>query len=178
MYRVTLALMSLLFLSSSAQAQGNSPAPGVAGKFGPQWRLLVGEWASDPAAGGGAGWCAFRFELGGHIMVRTNHAELPTSTDKPGGAHDDLMVIYPEGMDGQARATYWDNEGHMIEYTASWASDGSALIFLSKAGAGPQFRLTYKKQSADSLTVSFEVAPPGQTSAFKSYLSGRIRRQK
>jgi hypothetical protein len=88
------------------------------------------------------------------------------------------MVIYPRANESQAQATYWDNEGHVIEYATSWSADGSTLTFLSKPGAGPQFRLTYKRLDSDSFSVSFDMAPPGQPGAFKSYTSGRIRRQK
>jgi hypothetical protein len=173
MHRLLTVFTAMTCLAGWAQT---SPPSG--GKFGPQWRLLAGEWMSEAAAGGGAGSSSFRFELGGHILVRTNHVE-GVPTGKPsGGAHNDLMVIYPGANESQAHATYWDNEGHVIEYSASWSADGNTLTFLSKPGAGPQFRLTYKKLDADSLSVSFDMAAPGQGGVFKPYISGRIRRQK
>jgi hypothetical protein len=110
--------------------------------------------------------------------MRTNHADLAATGTQPAHVHDDLMMIYPGATSAQARAMYWDNEGHVIEYSASWSADGNVLTFLSKSGAGPQFRLTYKKLDTDRLSVNFEIAPPGQTAAFKSYTSGVIRRQK
>ena len=173
MHYLLSALVALACLTVSAQTTNPS-----GGKFGPQWRLLVGEWTSEASAGVGAGSCAFRFDLGGHILMRTNHAELPAAGNRPGGAHDDLMVIYPGANEASGHATYWDNEGHVIEYSASWSADGATLTFLSKPGAGPQFRLTYKKLDSDSLSVAFDMAAPGQTGAFKTYTSGRIRRQK
>ncbi len=176
MRRLFPLLIPMFCLSVLGQTQGTSASPGA--KFGPQWSLLAGEWRSDAVPGAGTGYCAFRFELGGHVLVRTNHAELPAAGNRPGGPHDDLMVIYPGQSDAQARATYWDNEGHVIEYSASWSSDGTTLTFLSKPGGGPQFRLTYKKLDADSMNVSFDMATPGQAGAFKPYTSGRIRRQK
>lgn len=88
------------------------------------------------------------------------------------------MVIYPGASEAQARAHYWDNEGHVIEYSASWSADGNTLTFLSQPGAGLQFRLIYKKLDPDTFNVSFDIAPPGQTGAFKTYTSGRIRRRK
>ena len=162
----------LLCLALEAQAQ---PAT-TAAKFGPQWRLLIGAWVGEGAAGGGSGKCSFRFDLSEHIIVRTTHAELPASGARAAGAHDDFMVISPGATEAQGRAMYWDNEGHVIEYAASWSADGNTLTFLSKAGPGPQFRLIYKKVDADTLKVSFEMAPPGQSGAFKPYTSGRIRR--
>ena len=110
-------------------------------------------------------------------MVRTNHAEVVASGSRPGGMHDDLMVIYPGANETQANATYWDNEGHVIEYSGAWSADGNTLSFLSKPrGPGPQFRLTYKKVDADTLDVSFDIGAPG--GSFKTYTTGRIRRQK
>ncbi len=88
------------------------------------------------------------------------------------------MVIYPGSTETQAQATYWDNEGHVIEYSATWSADGNTLTFLSKPGPGPQFRLTYTKVDSDTLKVSFDMAPPGQAGAFRTYTSGRMRRQK
>lgn len=163
-------LVSTVCIAVSALAQS---APPAAAKFGPQWQLLLGEWTAEASAKG-AGYCAFRFELGAHILVRTNHAEITGAS----GAHEDLMVISPVGGEGQAQATYWDNEGHRIEYSGSWSADGTRLTFLSKPSPGPQFRLTYKKVDSDTLTVSFDMAPPGQEGAFKPYTSGKIRRQK
>jgi hypothetical protein len=164
----------LVFTVCTAVSALAQSAPPAAAKFGPQWQLLVGAWTGEASAGGGAGSCAFRFELGEHILVRTNHAEIPGKS----ASHDDLMVISPGTGEGQAQASYWDNEGHRIEYSGSWSADGSTLTFLSKPAPGPQFRLTYKKVDADTLTVSFDMAPPGQTGAFKTYTSGKIRRQK
>ncbi len=88
------------------------------------------------------------------------------------------MVIHPGASETQAHATYWDNEGHVIEYSAAWSADGKTLIFLSKPGQGPQFRLTYRQLDADTFSVSFDMAAPGQGGAFKTYTSGRIRRLK
>jgi hypothetical protein len=168
---IALAALSLC-LAAEAQTQ---PAAGAA-KFGPNWRLLIGSWVSEGPASAGSGSCSFRFDLGEHVIVRTNHAELPESGARPAGAHDDFMVISPGTTETQGRAMYWDNEGHVIEYSATWAPDGNTLTFISKAGLGPQFRLIYKKVDADSLSVSFEMAPLGQSGAFKPYTSGRIRR--
>lgn len=170
------ALFSAVCLAASAQNQGAAASAGA--KFGAQWRVLAGEWTSEASAGGGAGNCAFRFELGDHILVRTNHAELVATGNRPGGVHDDLMVIHPGTTGSEAHATYWDNEGHVIQYAASWSADGNTLSFVSEPGSGPQFRLTYKQLDADRLAVSFEMAPPGQPKAFKPYTSGRIRRQR
>jgi hypothetical protein len=146
-----------------------------AGKFGPHWKALLGEWKGETESGAGSGMCSFQFALSEHVIVRTNHAELPASG---GGAvvHDDLMVVYPGATPEKARAIYFDNEGHTIEYAAEWSANGETLTFLSKSGPGPQFRLIYKKAGADGWTVNFEMAPPGQAGGFKTYTSGKLRR--
>lgn len=118
MHRLLVILIFTLSAAISALAQSATSSAGA--KFGPQWQLLLGEWTGEASSAGGAGYCAFRFELGDHILVRTNHAEITGRS----GAHDDLMVISPGPGEGQAQASYWDNEGHRIEYSASWSGDG------------------------------------------------------
>ena len=87
------------------------------------------------------------------------------------------MVIYPDAGSEQSRAIYFDNEGHVINYSATWSAAGDVLTFVSQPAPGmPQFRLIYKKVDAQTMTVSFEIAPPGQAGAFKPYVSGRLRR--
>jgi hypothetical protein len=150
-----------------------SSAPGpVASKFGPKWNSLIGQWKGESQSGVGFGACGFRFDLGDHVIIRTNHAELSAGS----APHDDLMVLTPDTAPDKAKATYYDNEGHVIEYVAEWSADGSDLTFNSKSGPGPQFRLTYKKLSADSFSVIFEIAPPGTPVNFRPYTSGKITR--
>ncbi len=137
-------------------------------KFGPKWQALIGEWKGQD----NSGTCGFHFDLGEHVIVRTNLATLAGTT----APHSDLMIISADGGGDKGRAAYWDNEGHVIEYTASWSTDGNTLTFLSKPGPGPQFRLIYKKSDGESFTVNFEMASPGQ-STFRSYASGKITRR-
>lgn len=73
---------------------------------------------------------------------------------------------------------YFDNEGHVIDYTATWSAGGDTLTFLSKPTSGtPQFRLIYKRLDAQTLSVVFEMAALGQTGAFKPYVSGKLKRK-
>ena len=107
------------------------------------------------ADGGGF---SLRPELGGKVLVRRNLS----------GAHEDLMVIDPDGAD------YWDNEGHVIHYTVT--ADGKSAVFLSKEDApGPRYRLTYVSTGADTVSIKFEIAPPGKP--FQLYLEGKARRK-
>jgi hypothetical protein len=47
---------------------------------------------------------------------------------------------------------------------------------LSKPSAGPQFRLTYKREDEKTFSVVFAMAAPGQGS-FKVYTSGKMKRE-
>src|SRR5437016_8658278 len=122
-------LTALLFVLNGAQVSNAANSAG-APKFGERWKALIGESKGENQAGSGSGVCGFHFDLAEHVSVRTNHAEL--SAGAP--AHDDLMVLSPEAAPDKAKAVYYDNEGHVIEYSAEWSADGNTLTFSSKAG--------------------------------------------
>jgi hypothetical protein len=139
----------------------------------------VGDWTGEGkgSPGSGAGTSSFQFDLQEQVLVRRSHSEYPASGGRPATVHDDLMVIYPGPGNEQAHASYFDNEGHVIEYAATWSAAGDVLTLVSKPAATvPQFRLIYKKVDAQTLEVAFEMSPPGQAGAFKPYVSGRLRR--
>jgi hypothetical protein len=168
-----IAIAAVMLLGvSQLQAQNQ------AAKLDSKWSAMVGEWAGEGSGnpGSGAGTSSFQYDLQKQVLVRRSHSEYPAAGGRPATVHDDLMVIYP-GTGEESRAIYFDNEGHVIEYTATWSAAGDTLTFLSKPTSGaPQFRLIYKKAEAQTLTVAFEMAPPGQ-SAFKPYVSGRLKRK-
>jgi hypothetical protein len=172
MNRIVKLLLGCVLAGLMLQTAGAEASPA---KFGIKWQSLIGQWRGEGASGGG-GACGFHFDLSEQIIVRTNHAALPATGGRPANLHDDLMVIYPGPTEDKAKAIYFDNEGHVIEYGAEWSADGNTLTFLSKPAAGPQFRLTYKRLEAKLFSVSFDMAPPGQA-AFKTYTSGKIRRE-
>ncbi len=152
-----------------ALALAVAPAP-----FGPPWNALVGEWKGEGrgSPGDGGGVASFRFDLEGHVLVRRNVSDYPAAGPKPAVHHEDLMVVSPGASPSEARAIYFDNESHVIEYTASWSADGKTLTLLSSASApGPRFRLVYKVLGPDRISVDFDIAPPGSTE-FKTYVSG------
>jgi hypothetical protein len=123
------------------------------------WQPLLGTFVSDGAT------LTLERALDGRVLVRRNRS----------GAHEDLMVIYAER--GQTRADYYDNEGHVIRYEVTLA--GSKVVFLAGARPdAPGFRLTCDFSEHDTLAMTFEVAPPGQASAFKTYLAGTMRRKR
>src|SRR5262245_23204853 len=101
---------------------------------------LVGRWVAnpDPKAPGVTGWTLFERVAGGHALVRKNHAQYPATKERPATAHDDVMLLFAEN--GQLRAEYVDNEGHVIRYAVQ-APNASTLVFLSESlPQAPRFR--------------------------------------
>jgi hypothetical protein len=125
--------------------------------------FLVGTWSGD-STGPDRGTGFFRFEpkMGGRVLLRTNHADYPASAGAPASVHDDFMAI--EAGESGLRATYVDNEGNAIIYSATCGADSVSASFLSAAAPGrPQFRLSYRRNDDGSLAGLFEIAPPGGT---------------
>ncbi|HEY1906313.1 MAG TPA: hypothetical protein VGG91_09735 [Myxococcaceae bacterium] len=165
----SLAVLMLLGAGPSARAEEARDPLAVAAP-------LVGRWEADPdpRSPGATGWTVFERAAQGHALVRKNHAQYPATKERPASAHDDVMLLYSEN--GQLRAEYVDNEGHVIRYQVQ-APSASTLVFLSETGApGPRFRLTYSWQSKDRLELTFEIAPPGPASEFKPYIQARLHR--
>ncbi|HRY43313.1 MAG TPA: hypothetical protein P5164_05135 [Thermoanaerobaculia bacterium] len=163
--------------SASATPSSAPPRETGAPAFGPEWRKLLGEWkgGGSGAPGAGGGGSSFRLELDGHVLVRRNVADYPAAEGRPAAHHEDLLVVSPGATPSTGSAVYFDNEGHVIRYDASWSADGAVLTLVSDAAApGPRFRLTYACPAPDEMTVTFEVAPPG--GAFRRYLGGDLRR--
>jgi hypothetical protein len=89
------------------------------------------------------------------------------------------MVIYRGDGSAPTKAIYFDNEGHVIHYTASFSDDKQTLVFVSEAAKStPRFRLSYKKGERGSVGIKFEIAPPGNPDGFKTYLEAKARRER
>lgn len=141
---------------------------------------LIGEWVGE---GGGqpgqasAGGFSFAPDLQGAVLVRKNFAEYPASKDRPAFRHDDLTIVYRGDPGTPPRATYFDSEGHVIEYTISASPDGSRIEWAGAPQADrPRFRFTYVFVSPDALKLRFEIAPPGQPEKFSLYIEAAARR--
>ena len=170
----------VLLLIATAQLFGQ-PLKTDAGEGG--WKAmqtLAGEWVGE---GGGQpgqarrGGFTFTPDLQGVVLVRKSFAEYPASQTRPAFRHDDLTVVYRTAPGSAPRATYFDNEGHVIEYEVSASSDGSRIEWLSSPQLGqPRFRLTYTLTSPDALKLRFEIAPPDQPEKFSLYLEASARR--
>ncbi len=139
------------------------------------WRFLLGEWTAEGGGqpGQATGTFSFNFDLQGRILVRVNRANYPASNNHPAFSHEDLMVIYSEPGGATVRAIYFDNEGHVIHYTAEFSRDQKTLTFLSDpAPSTPRFRLIYSKGTGGTLKLKFEIAPPGKPESFSTYVEG------
>jgi len=179
------ALLALLLsVSEGGAASPQAPTSGPAApapppaRFGPEWTALIGEWkgVGSGATGEGGGTASFRFDLEGRILVRRNTSDYPAAGGRSPIHHEDLMILYPDGSASGVRAIYFDNEGHVIEYAASWSENAKRLTFLSDPRApGPRFRLVYDVLGPARLSVDFDIAPPG-TETFRTYVRGAIER--
>jgi hypothetical protein len=144
------------------------------------YRFLLGNWAGEGkgAPGQGKGRFSFATDLQGKILVRKHRAEVAAAGGRPSLIHDDLMIIYPQAGKGAMHAIYFDSEGHVIDYSATFSPDKKSLTFVSTPRPGmPRFRLSYVKQDEGSLAIKFEMAPLGKPDAFKTYTEGTAVRE-
>lgn len=171
MHKAVRSVAAMLFVLSfgSAQAADDPWA---------DFRFLIGEWVAEGKPEQGSGAFSLMPDLQGKILVRRNWAKLPAARGRAAAKHEDLMVIYREADSKQARADYYDSEGHVIRYAVAVSADKKELVFLSEAQpSAPRFRLTYTKGKEDTVAIKFEIAPPGKAEEFKLYLNGTVRRK-
>ena len=173
--------MCLLVVAGSIIVGGRSSAKAEPAAISwEQWRPLVGQWqaAGKGSPGEGAGGFSFAFDLQNKVLLRKSHTDYPAAEGRPAFSHDDLMVIYADERMHKFRADYFDNEGHVIHYTAAFAQDGQTLTFVSDpVPLQPAFRLTYVKSSGDTLGIKFEIAPPDAPDKFKTYVEGSAHKR-
>jgi len=170
MNRWSIALLLLYSIAASTQNPPKEASRWAA------WEPFLGSWQGTGSGqpGQGAGEFTLEPDLHGTVLVRHNFAEYPATKDKPAYRHDDLMVIYSDN--DKTRADYWDNEDHVIHYDAA-LSPGRLVFTSSSAQAGPRYRLTYTKTSDDALKITFEIAPPDDPGAFKTYIEASAIRK-
>jgi hypothetical protein len=129
-------------------------------------RPLLGAWdGSDPNMHA-TGRFTLEPDLGGKVLVRRNR------NDSPQGHHDDLMIVF--AAPGGLRASYFDSEGHAIQYAVTATADRVELVS-DEAPGQPRFRLRYDRHGADELAVDFAIAMPG-AAEFRHYTGGAVHR--
>ncbi|WP_242345200.1 hypothetical protein [Anaeromyxobacter terrae] len=169
--KLAVSLLCLLALPSLplAAPPAGDPFAGV--------RFLLGDWVASRGSGKPgeqtAGSFSFSLGLDGHVAVRHARAKFaPRPGAKQGAKHEDLMVLSP--APSGLRATYWDDEGHVIEYGVR-AEPGRAIFESSEAAPGPRFKLVYEQRGGDVVEVTFFIAPPGGD--YQKYLGGLAHRK-
>ena len=140
-----------------------------------RWDWLVGEWIGEGSGqpGQGVGTFSFGYDLEKNILVRKSHSEYPASDNKPKTIHDDLMIVFPDPSGGLIRAIYFDNEGHIINYTVAF-SDKSIVLTSDKTPNVPVFRLTYTLLENQTVNTKFEMSQDGVN--FMLYIEGKSRK--
>jgi hypothetical protein len=146
-----------------------------------QFSFLMGTWSGTGSGKPGeitAGSTSFSFDLDKNILVRKNRAECaPKPNEQSGFVHEDLMIIYHQPNDRQFHAIYFDNEGHIINYTVTPQTPKSQIIFESDAvQSAPRFLMVYELAADGALINEFQIAPPG--GKFQTYTKGTINKIK
>lgn len=127
---------------------------------------LVGAWEGGDPNAKSSGRFTLAPELLGKVLVRRS------TNDSPKGHHEDLMIVSP--TPAGLRASYWDNEGHVIHYAVTVS--GSHVEMLSdEVPNAPRFKLTYDVRGNDELAIDFAIAMPG-SSEMKHYTGGSVHR--
>jgi hypothetical protein len=142
-----------------------------------KWTWLIGEWKGEGGGqpGQGGGNFSFKFDLDKKIIVRKSHSEYPATENKPKVIHDDLMIIYLDNTANPTHAIYFDNEGHIINYTITY-SDKSVILKSDKIANNPIFRLTYTFLDKNIINTKFEMSQDGEK--FMTYIEGKSKRTK
>ena len=139
-------------------------------------QFLAGDWEAVAKPGEAKGRFTFSFDLQKNILVRRNHAEYPAANGRPASTHEDLMIIYREGVPSVFHAIYFDVEDHVIHYTVQTGPDAK-VTFVSEAIPGtPRYRLSYDRRPDGKLHGKFEIAPAGKPETFAKYLEWEAQR--
>lgn len=141
-----------------------------------KWTWLMGEWKGEGSGqpGQGSGTFSFVFDLDKKIIVRTSHSEYPATPDNPEVIHKDLMIIYLDS-NVEPRAIFFDNEGHVINYSIV-TSDNSIRLTSEIIANIPVFRLIYTLLDNNLINTKFEMSQDGKN--FITYIEGKSKKIK
>jgi len=142
------------------------------------FQFLIGEWLGEGSGKPGEtiGSSIFSFDLQNKVLIRKSYADYPAANNRPSFRHDDLMIVYQEKK--SIKAIYFDNEGHVINYSVSLSQDLNTITFVSDINPTvPRFRFVYTKNGENTMKISFEFAPPGKPEEFSKYLDGVLKKK-
>ena len=136
------------------------------------WSWLIGEWkgvgSGQPGSGGGI--FSFQNDLNGKILIRKSHSEYPAQGNRTATIHDDLMIVSLDYTGNPTKASYFDNEGHNINYSITYAPN-SVVLLSEKIPNVPIFRLTYTLLDKQMVNTKFEMSQDGEK--FMTYIEGK-----
>ncbi|MCU7492938.1 MAG: hypothetical protein HF300_14495 [Ignavibacteria bacterium] len=139
---------------------------------------LTGNWKGEGSGkpGEGQGYFSFKPDLDNNVFVRKSHSEYPAQKDKPLIVHDDLLIIYPDSSGNPGKAIYFDNEGHVINYSVTFPNDSDIVFTSDKTPSAPVFRLTYSVIDSNTVNTIFAMSQDGKN--FRTYVEGKSQRSK
>ncbi len=143
------------------------------------WNFVLGTWEGEGGGEPGQGTGGFTFapELDGRILVRRSFTEFPPHEGRPAFRHDDLIIVDRDPA-GAAHATYWDNEGHRIDYDVTVSGSPRTITFLTRERPGAErIRFIYWDRGPGRLEYTFDLAAP-DAPAFTTHVRGTARRVK
>lgn len=133
---------------------------------------LIGSWKGEGSGKPGEGEGVFQFkpDLQNNVLVRTAHSEYPALDKNTAAIHDDLLIIYKSTEGQYDKAIYFDNEGHVINYSIT--ASGQDIIFLSSPDPNtPMFRLIYTIIDQNTVDIKFQFSRDGEN--FSTYIEGK-----
>lgn len=146
-----------------------------------KYRFLFGEWIGDGEGtpGAGSGQFSFTPDLDNRVIIRKNHVSLPATADRAAYIHDDIVMLYSEEPGQLDHAIFADNEDHIIHYKVTIEEEVKVAVFQSEPNQDkPGFKLIYTLTDADHVTITFQMAEPGATPSFQTYLTLKAHRKR
>lgn len=139
------------------------------------WNWLIGNWEGigNGKPGEGKGVFSFEYQLDQNVIVRKSRSEYPSRDSKKMTVHDDLLVVYLDENKNLSKAIYFDNEGHVINYSITYTE--KTITFLSETKPDqPTFRLIYSLLENNEVNTAFEISMDGKN--FKTYIKGKSKK--
>lgn len=142
-----------------------------------KWKTLEGEWIGEGNGqpGEGEGSFSFHLDLNQKILVRKSHSEYVSKENNSNTIHDDLMIVYPDFTGEPSKAIFFDNEGHIINYSITYFKNAIILTSEKKPNI-PVFRLTYDLINEQTCNIKFEMSHDSMN--FTTFIEGKSKKTK